>query len=101
MLPQLAGVMISSEPDLQIPGRGEHGIPFTLVIPGRCRLSFVLEHRWSCGVQARRLLRQSKARRNERTRSQLGRCNGLGRANQKIVELARRRCLNMSFVESD
>lgn len=35
MLPQLGGVMISSEPDLQVPGRGEVGIAHTLMIPGR------------------------------------------------------------------
>jgi hypothetical protein len=33
MLPQLAGVMISSEPDLQLPGPGEDGIAYIVAIP--------------------------------------------------------------------
>jgi hypothetical protein len=40
MLPQLAGVMISSEPDLQLPGPGEDGIAYTVAIPGRLPAEF-------------------------------------------------------------
>jgi hypothetical protein len=42
ILPQLAGVMISSEPDLRIPGRAEDGIAYTLAIPGRLPVEFPL-----------------------------------------------------------
>lgn len=40
MLPQLAGVMLSSEPDLRLPGPGNIAMAYTLAIPGRLPADF-------------------------------------------------------------
>jgi hypothetical protein len=42
MLPQLGGVIISSEPDLRLPGSGQAGIAHTLSVPGRLPADFPL-----------------------------------------------------------